>query len=81
MAEYCFMSTETVGLLGTGDQDGHLDFHTASELWVFSSFFCFFGLWNLSDFLYSTVLSSHVLPTFSALVSVVVNIAVKFTAA
>ena len=32
MAEYCFMSTETVGLLGTGDQDGHLDFHTASEL-------------------------------------------------
>ena len=28
----CFMSTETVGLLGTGAQDGHLDFHTAPEL-------------------------------------------------
>ena len=25
------MSTETVGLLGTGAQDGHLDFHTAPE--------------------------------------------------
>ena len=29
----CFTSTETVGLLGTGAQDGHLDFHTATELW------------------------------------------------
>ena len=29
----CFTSTETVGLLGTGAQDVHLDFHTASELW------------------------------------------------
>ena len=28
----CFTSTETVGLLGTGAQDVHLDFHTASEL-------------------------------------------------
>ena len=28
----CFMSTETVGLLGTGAQDVHLDFHTAPEL-------------------------------------------------
>ena len=27
----CFTSTETVGLLGTGAQDGHLDFHTALE--------------------------------------------------
>ena len=26
------MSAETVGLLGTGAQDGHLDFHTAPEL-------------------------------------------------
>ena len=25
----CFTSTETVGLLGTGAQDGHLNFHTA----------------------------------------------------
>ena len=23
----CFTSTETIGLLGTGAQDGHLDFH------------------------------------------------------
>ena len=28
----CFTSTETVGSLGTGAQDGHLDFHTAPEL-------------------------------------------------
>ena len=27
----CFTSTETVGLLGTGAQDVHLDFHTAPE--------------------------------------------------
>ena len=33
MDECCFTSTETVGLLGTGAQDGHLDFHTAPELW------------------------------------------------
>ena len=33
MVECCFTSTETVGLLGTGAQDGHLDFHTAPELW------------------------------------------------
>ena len=25
----CFTSTETIGLLGTGAQDSHLDFHTA----------------------------------------------------
>ena len=30
--ECCFTSTETVGLLGTGAQDGHLDFHKAPEL-------------------------------------------------
>ena len=28
------MSTEIVGLLGTGAQDVHLDFHTAPELCV-----------------------------------------------
>ena len=28
----CFTSTKTVGLLGTGAQDGHLDFYTAPEL-------------------------------------------------
>ena len=28
----CFTSTETVGLLGTGAQDVHLDFNTAPEL-------------------------------------------------
>ena len=32
LAECCFASTETVGLLGTGAQDGHLDCHTAPEL-------------------------------------------------
>ena len=33
MFKCCFTSTETVGLLGTGAQDVHLDFHTAAELW------------------------------------------------
>ena len=28
LLKYCFTSTETVGLLGTGAQDVHLDFHT-----------------------------------------------------
>ena len=32
MLKCCFTSTENVGLLGTGAQDGHLDFHTAPEL-------------------------------------------------
>ena len=32
MVKCCFTSTETVGLYGMGAQDGHLDFHTASEL-------------------------------------------------
>ena len=32
MAERCFTSTETVGLLGSGAQDGHLAFHTSPEL-------------------------------------------------
>ena len=32
LVECCFTSTENVGLLGTGAQDGHLDFHTAPEL-------------------------------------------------
>ena len=34
LVECCFTSTETVGLLGTGAQDSHLDFHTAPELCV-----------------------------------------------
>ena len=29
----CFTFTETVGLLGVGAQDGHLDFHSTLELW------------------------------------------------
>ena len=32
MMKCCFTSTETVGLLGTGALDNHLDFHTAPEL-------------------------------------------------
>ena len=31
LVECCFTSTETVGLLSTGAQDVHLDFHTAPE--------------------------------------------------
>ena len=34
LMKWCFTSTETVGLLGTGAQDVHLDFHTAPELSV-----------------------------------------------
>ena len=32
VVEHYFTSTETVGLLGTGAQDGHPDFHTAPEV-------------------------------------------------
>lgn len=32
LVEFCFTSTETVGLLGTGAQDGHFHFHTAPKL-------------------------------------------------
>ena len=32
----CFTSTETVGLLGMGALDVHLDFHTAPELFPFT---------------------------------------------
>ena len=32
LVECCFTSAETVGLLGTGAQHGHLDFHTVPEL-------------------------------------------------
>ena len=31
LVECCFTSTETVGPLGMGAQNGHLDFHTAPE--------------------------------------------------
>ena len=37
LVECCFTSTETVGLLGTGAQDVHFDFHTAPELSSFVS--------------------------------------------
>ena len=37
LAKCCFTSTETVGLLGTGPQGVHLDFHTASELCTIAS--------------------------------------------
>ena len=37
LVECCFTSTETVGLLGTGAQDVHLDFHTFPELCGFLS--------------------------------------------
>ena len=32
LVERSVTSTETVGVLGTGSQDGHPDFHTAPEL-------------------------------------------------
>ena len=42
MAECCFTSTETVGVLGTGALDGNLQFHTAQELRTGSLGQCFF---------------------------------------
>ena len=41
LVECCFTSTETVGLLGTGTQDDHLDFYTAPELGSLSFQCCF----------------------------------------
>ena len=38
LVECCFTSTKTVGLLGTGAQDGYLDFHTAPGLWYWRWF-------------------------------------------
>ena len=45
----CFTSTETIGLLGTGAQDVHLNFHTAPELWVVRLllFFFLYVVWFL----------------------------------
>ena len=34
MLKCYFMSTETIGLLGMGAQDVHLDFHIAPELFI-----------------------------------------------
>ena len=34
MVQCCFTSTETVGSLGWGAQDVHLNFHTAPELCI-----------------------------------------------
>ena len=48
----CFTSAETVGLLGTGAQDVHLDFHTAPELWKSHLSCCFTsteGRWPIRD--------------------------------
>ena len=46
----CFTSTETVGLLGTGAQDGHLNFHTAPELccvlWLWHVIYVCGSLWE-----------------------------------
>ena len=41
LLKYCFTSTETVGLLGTGAQDVHLDFHTVpTEAFRFNKAVC-----------------------------------------
>ena len=47
MAECCFTSTETVdlGLLGTGAQVGHLNFHTTPEL-CYSGVICGGYMWG-----------------------------------
>ena len=60
----CFTSTETVGLLRTGAQDVHLDFHTAPEFWV-----VFHPALILEFLLFSNLQDSvHFLPISSGLV-------------
>ena len=49
LVECCFASTETVGLLGTGVQDSHLDFHTAAELCHWKSGWSYFWSPKLTD--------------------------------
>ena len=52
----CLTSTETIGLLGMGAQDIHLDFHTAPELWKMGQTSCrFFGGGNVSEVASQTV--------------------------
>ena len=48
----CFTSTKTVGLLGTGAQDGHLDFHTVPELSDTAAGTLLFCLVSLVGFLF-----------------------------
>ena len=66
-----FMSTKTVGLLGTGTQDVHLHFHTAFDFWW----------WQCRDrYIISLPLPPppYPLPTFSpSLISLVVSVDVK----
>ena len=48
--ECCFTSTETLGLLGMGARDSHLNFHTAPQLWdvcVNGRMFSYFDLAEL----------------------------------
>ena len=42
--ESCFTSTETIGLLGTGAQDGHLDFHSCFT--PFTPFLCLVSVYQ-----------------------------------
>ena len=46
-----YVSTETVGLLGTGAQHGHLHFHSAPELSFFMLKCCFTSTEELSFFM------------------------------
>ena len=48
LVECCFTPTDTVGLLGTGAQDGHLDFHTPPELWGICCYALHAVMWGLS---------------------------------
>jgi len=45
----CFTSTETVGLLGTGAQDGHLDFYTPPDLCRMGVYVILYILMYLTD--------------------------------
>ena len=57
LAECCFTSTETVGLLGTGAQDVHPDIHTVPELW---------RIMLQPGYLYTLVTVMFVLPTHAS---------------
>ena len=74
---YCFthIYTETIGLLGRKAQDGHLDFHTAPELWQINVLLCGkndrtarYKLWvSCSVCLQSVLASTRRLHKFSSL--------------
>ena len=74
-----FTSTETEGLLGTGAQDVHLDFHTAPELRGHPTQSCFINSkYNGGGFIVQDLCESRGgRPGLSVLTSLLVSVDVK----